>query len=120
LFEYLVKNLHKDKKRLAATAQLYISQGLYEIIKNSCHPERSPYSDEVEGSTCKYHQRYSTEDSSTPLRYAQNDIFTAGGIANNKIISEYLISQGTYANNRIPRGDAGLSFGQIFYYLISQ
>jgi len=31
LFEYLVKNLDKDKKRLAATAQLYLVQGLYHI-----------------------------------------------------------------------------------------
>jgi hydrogenase maturation protein HypF len=136
LFEYLVKNLHKDKKRLAATAQLYIAQGLCEIIKNSCHPERSPeYSrDEVEGSARKYHQQYSPEDSSTPLRCAQNDIFFSGGIANNKIISEYLISKGAYASkkiypvklpngtifNGVPRGDAGLSFGQIAYYLLSK
>lgn len=33
LFEYLIKNIHKDNKRLAATAQLYIAQGLYKIIK---------------------------------------------------------------------------------------
>jgi hydrogenase maturation protein HypF len=33
LFEYLIKNLNKDKTRLAATAQLYVAQGLLEIIK---------------------------------------------------------------------------------------
>lgn len=33
LFEYLIKNLGQDKKRLASTAQQYIAQGLYEIIK---------------------------------------------------------------------------------------
>jgi hydrogenase maturation protein HypF len=121
LFEYLIKNLHKDKKRLAATAQLYVARGLYELIKNSCHPERSrSLPAGRQGSTCKYHQRYSTEDSSTPLRCAQNDIFIAGGIANNKIISVYLISQGAYASKEIPRGDAGLSFGQIICYLLSK
>ena len=33
LFQYLIKNLNKDKKRLAATVQLYIAEGLYEIVK---------------------------------------------------------------------------------------
>lgn len=33
LFDYLTKNIHKDKKRLSATAQLYIAHGLHEIIK---------------------------------------------------------------------------------------
>jgi hydrogenase maturation protein HypF len=92
LFEYLVKNLHKNKKRLAATAQLYIAEGLYEIIKKNI----------------------------PNTRYKLPDTFIAGGIANNKIISEYLVSQGAYANKKIPRGDAGLSFGQIAYYLLSK
>ncbi|MFZ2226697.1 MAG: hypothetical protein WA064_02210 [Candidatus Moraniibacteriota bacterium] len=106
LFKYLVKNLNKDKKRLAATAQRYIAQGLYEIIKKNI----------------------------PNTRYQIPDTFLAGGIANNKIISEYLISQGAYASkkiypvklpngttfNGVPRGDAGLSFGQIVYYLLSQ
>ena len=118
LFEYLVKNLRKDKKRLATTAQLYIAQGLHEIIEHNCHPERSPYSDEAEGSSSEHHQRYSIADSSATLRCAQNDIFFSGGIANNKIISDYLISKGAYTNKKIPRGDAGLSFGQVVYYLL--
>lgn len=33
LFEYLIKNTNKDRRRLAATAQLYIAKGLYEIAK---------------------------------------------------------------------------------------
>ncbi len=33
LFKYLIKNLHRDKHRLATTAQIYIAQGLYKIIK---------------------------------------------------------------------------------------
>ena len=84
LFEYLVKNLKKDKKRLAATAQLYIAQGMHEIVKNI--------------KTIKY---------------------TSGGISNNKIISSHLESKGLIANKKIPRGDAGLSFGQISYYLLT-
>jgi len=32
LFEYLIKNLRRNKKRLAATAQLYLAQGFYKII----------------------------------------------------------------------------------------
>ncbi len=82
LFEYLIENLHKDKKRLAATAQLYIAEGLRKIINKNI-----------------------------------STTFIAGGVANNKIISAYLISQGAYASKTIPRGDAGLSFGQIIYYL---
>ncbi|MFZ2188574.1 MAG: hypothetical protein WAV73_03370 [Candidatus Moraniibacteriota bacterium] len=92
LFEYLVKNLHKDKKRLASTAQLYIAEGLYKIIKKDI-PNTS---------------------------YQIPATFLAGGIASNKIISKYLISQGAYASSEIPRGDAGLSFGQIVYYLLSK
>jgi len=81
LFEYLVKNINKDKKRLAATAQLYIAKGLYKLVEN------------------------------------RKNIFFAGGIANNKIISSHLESKGIYTNKKVPRGDAGLSFGQIIYYL---
>ncbi|KKR20553.1 MAG: putative carbamoyltransferase HypF [Candidatus Moranbacteria bacterium GW2011_GWA2_39_41] len=96
LFEYLIRNLHKDKKRLAATAQLYIAEGLYEIIKLQ---------------TTNY----------------KLQTFLAGGISNNKIISKYFeskknktgIPSGTPAVH-IPRGDAGLSFGQIIYFLLNQ
>lgn len=88
LFEYLIKNLHKDKKRLAATAQLYIAAGLYKILKLQT----------------KNHKLQT---------------FLAGGIVNNKIISQYLESKGAYINKKIPRGDAGLSFGQILYYFLT-
>lgn len=36
LFEFLIKNLHKDKKRLAITAQLYLAQGLF-LIASKYH-----------------------------------------------------------------------------------
>jgi hydrogenase maturation protein HypF len=80
LFEYLTKNLRKDKKRLAATAQMYLANGLYRIMDS-------------------------------------NNFFFAGGITNNKIISDYLLAKGGITNEKIPRGDAGLSFGQIIFYL---
>ncbi len=90
LFEYLVKNLHRDKKRLAATAQLYIAEGLYEICQRS----------KVKG-----------------------QLYFSGGMANNKIMSAYFESKGAVMNEsaswRIPRGDGGLSFGQIVYYCLS-
>ena len=99
LFEYLIKNITKDKKRLAATAQKYIADGLLELIK-TCHPEFISGSREM-------------------LKQVQHDsVFLAGGMANNKIISSILESQGVYTNKKIPRGDAGLSFGQISYYLL--
>ncbi|MEK7557979.1 MAG: hypothetical protein AAB530_02110 [Patescibacteria group bacterium] len=87
LFEYLIKNLHRNKKRLAATAQRYIIQGLYEIIFKS------------------------------KIINHKSKIFIAGGLANNKIFSAYAESRNIYLNKKIPRGDAGLSFGQIVWYL---
>lgn len=88
LFKYLIKNLHKDKKRLAATAQLYIAQGLHEIIKDS-----------------------------SIINYQS---FASGGLTNNKIISRYFQSKNIYLNNKIHRGDAGLSFGQISWFLLKK
>lgn len=85
LFEYLIKNLHKNKKRLAATAQRYIAQGLYEVLHKS----------------------------------KAKKIYFSGGLANNKIIYEYLASKGAIANQKIPRGDAGISFGQLSYYMLT-
>ncbi|EKE19379.1 MAG: hypothetical protein ACD_9C00036G0011 [uncultured bacterium] len=87
LFEYLIKNLHKDKKRLAATAQQYIANGLFQILQNT--------------------------------KYDIQNTYFSGGMANNKIISSFLESKGIYTSKKIPRGDAGISFGQIFYYLLA-
>lgn len=89
LFNYIIKHLHKkDKKRLAATAQLYIAQGLYKIIKS-----------EAKNQNLK-------------------SIFASGGLTNNKIISDYFSSKNINTSKKIPRGDAGISFGQIVYYLL--
>ena len=89
LFEYLIKNLRKDKRRLAATAQKYLADGLLQIIK-------ALHTGEVSEST-----------------------FFSGGMANNKIISSILGKQGIYISKKIPRGDAGISVGQFFYYLLT-
>ena len=94
LFEYLIKNLHKDKKRLGTTAQLYLAQGLYEIIKKNYELQ--------------------TKDCQLPA------VFAAGGVTNNKIISKYLTSKNIYLNNNILRGDAGLSFGQLIWFLLKK
>ncbi len=91
LFEFLIKNITKDKKRLAATAQKYIADGLLEIGNEFLHNKS----------------------------YIIHHTFFAGGMANNKIISKILESKGVYMNKKIPRGDAGLSFGQIFYFLLA-
>ncbi|MCK4918853.1 MAG: hypothetical protein KAS01_00530 [Candidatus Pacebacteria bacterium] len=41
LFEYLLKNINKNKKRLAATAQLYLAQGFLEIINKNSNNQNS-------------------------------------------------------------------------------
>ncbi|MBU3924708.1 hypothetical protein KJ854_02115 [Patescibacteria group bacterium] len=89
LFKYLIKNIHKDKRRLAATAQLYIAKGLYEITRLQ------------------------------PTTYNLQPIFAAGGLSNNKIISGYLEKRGVYVSKKIPRGDEGVAVGQIVYYLLN-
>ena len=85
LFDYLIKNFHKDEKRLAATAQLYVAQGLLGIIGNK----------------------------------KKSQVYISGGLSENKIISDYFKSQGFIKNKKscAPYGDAGLSLGQIVYYL---
>lgn len=92
LFEYLLENYNKDKKCLAATAQSYIASGLYEIMKQN-----------IQHSTSNIHP-----------------VFLAGGMANNKIISEYMSNKNVYLSKTIPRGDEGLAFGQILYYLFNE
>lgn len=86
LFEYLVKNLNKDRRRLAATAQCYLGEGFYEMAHN---------------------------------RNKELPLYFAGGMANNRLISASLAAKGTYLNKKIPRGDGGISFGQIIYYLLT-
>jgi hydrogenase maturation protein HypF len=94
LFKYLVKHLAKDKKRLAATAQKYLADGLVKIVK-------------------KYDQNMEYPSMSGKIP----NIYFAGGMADNKIMTKIIQAQGTYINKKIPYGDAGISFGQIVYYL---
>lgn len=88
LFKYLLKNINKDKKRLAATAQEYIAGGFYEIIKDISNS-----------------------------KFQIPNSFFAGGMANNKIMATYLKNKGVYISKEIPGGDEGIAFGQIVYYL---
>lgn len=88
LFDYLLKNISKDKKRLAATAQIYIAKGLAEIAGKNKKIKKTKY-------------------------------YFSGGMADNKIMSDYLSLQGFYLSKKIPRGDAGISFGQIIYFLLA-
>jgi hydrogenase maturation protein HypF len=103
LFEYLLKNINKDKKRLAATAQEYIARGFYEIIKAG----KNQISD-VPDSKLKNIQN---------TKYCIPDTYFAGGMANNKIMSSYLENKNVYISKKIPCGDEGIAFGQIVYYL---
>jgi len=119
LFEYLVKNLHKDKHRLAATAQLYIAQGLDEIIKY----HTSNHIHNVIPAKAGIQKIETTQNLDLDSRLHGNDkdinlVILSGGISNNKIISEYF-EKSENKKPGIPRGDAGLSFGQIVYLLSS-
>lgn len=124
LFKYLINNLHRDKSRLAATAQLYIAQGLHEIIKKSSVNSQQPFDKNQPSFICHpcLPAGRLSFDSGSPT------IFASGGITNNKIISQYFSSKNIYLNKKtrpviakqfyeIPRGDAGLSFGQLIHFL---
>ncbi len=104
LFKYLIQNLDKDKRRLAATVQIYLAKGLWEIIL--CHSGLDP----------EFIQKGLDSRSGSGMTIP---VFFAGGMANNKIMSKYLSSKGVIVSKEIPRGDAGLSVGQLFYYLLS-
>ena len=82
LFEYLVKNIDKDKVRLGATAELYLARGLFEIAKQFGKP-----------------------------------ILWSGGVAYNRIMTEFMLQNGVLTHTNIPPGDGGISFGQIAYAL---
>ncbi|MCK5085163.1 hypothetical protein KAK05_00455 [Candidatus Parcubacteria bacterium] len=120
LFEYLLKNIKRDKKRLAATAQEYIARGFWEIIKVETRQYLVP-----------------TKETQLPAKYQISNIpaskfkdilntkycipntYFAGGMANNKIISSYLENKDVYTSKKIPRGDEGIAFGQIVFYILN-
>ena len=92
LFQYLLKNINKDKMRLAATAQEYIAKGFYEMAR---------------------------KENKLNTKYCILDTYFAGGMANNKIMSSYLEKKGVYVSKKIPRGDEGIAFGQIVYFIFN-
>ena len=135
LFEYLIKNFHRDKQRLAATAQLYIAQGVHEIIKR--HKTRSikhrthivghgaqsmghgTYN--IEHKTCNAERgTFRTKMIKQDANYKMPKIILSGGISDNEIILNYFKSKNILINKNspIPFGDAGLSIGQIAFYLL--
>jgi hydrogenase maturation protein HypF len=93
LFEYLIKNLNKDKKRLAATAHYYIANGLLEITE-------------------KFNPAAAGQNSIPPIIFS-------GGMANNKIFRKYFEEKNFLLNKKTESGDPGISLGQIAYFLTS-
>ncbi len=82
LFEFLLNNIHKDKGRLAATAQMYLAKGFFKMAKQKAGNE-------------------------VP-------IVLSGGVAYNKMISEFMIKNNVLVNKKIPCGDGGVCFGQAY------
>ncbi len=82
LFEFLLGN-KKEKGKLAATAQLYLAKGLFEIAKKALKKKDMP-------------------------------IVFSGGVAYNKMISEYMLTHGVLVNKDLPVGDGCICFGQTY------
>ena len=82
LFEFLLNNINKDKGRLAATAQMYLAKGFFEIAKQKAGNE-------------------------TP-------IVLSGGVAYNRMISEFMMKNDVIVNKDIPCGDGGICYGQAY------
>ncbi len=125
LFEFLVTNLEKDKKRLAATVQRYLAEGLYEIAQQFATGRMDL--NEVRGAREREAESYSTygEGSSNRSNEEIRQIHTpsnkpivwTGGCAYNTIMTGFMLEQGVLVNKNIPAGDGGISFGQIAYVL---
>lgn len=82
LFEFLLNSINKDKGRLAATAQMYLAKGFFEIAKQKAGNE-------------------------TP-------IVLSGGVAYNRMISEFMMKNDVIVNKDIPCGDGGICYGQAY------
>ncbi|MFH2020373.1 MAG: carbamoyltransferase HypF [archaeon] len=80
LIKFILEHINEDKGKLAATAQLYLATGLYEIAKGN---------------------------SSKPIVFS-------GGVAYNRMISEFMLRKGVLTNNEIPCGDGGICYGQAY------
>ncbi|MFH1792389.1 MAG: hypothetical protein ABH819_01945, partial [Patescibacteria group bacterium] len=87
----ILKQVQNDTKHqeLAALAQTYIINGLYQIAKKSHKPK-------------------------TNL-----PIFLSGGFANNKIFQKFAAKNNIYIPQQLSPGDDNIAAGQIFWYLIS-
>lgn len=90
LFEYLIRNIKKDKKNLAFEAQRYIIEGL-SVITNS-----------ADGSSSK-----------------GKNIFLGGGLSANNIMRQFALENKIYIPEKIFCGDEGIALGQIIFYLIN-
>ena len=82
LFEFLLNNINKDKGRLAATAQMYLAKGFFEIAKQKAGNEAP--------------------------------IVLSGGVAYNRMISEFMMKNDVIVNKDIPCGDGGICYGQAY------
>jgi hydrogenase maturation protein HypF len=82
LFEFLLNNINTDKGRLAATAQMYLAKGFFEIAKQKAGNEAP--------------------------------IVLSGGVAYNRMISEFMMKNDVIVNKDIPCGDGGICYGQAY------
>ena len=80
LFEFLLENMNLDKGRLAATAQMYLANGIYDIAQKNTK--------------------------------GKLPIVLSGGVAYNKMISNFLIKNGVFVHKNIPSGDGCICVGQ--------
>jgi hydrogenase maturation protein HypF len=82
LFEFLLNSINKDKGRLAATAQMYLAKGFFEMAKQKAGNEAP--------------------------------IVLSGGVAYNRMISEFMMKNDVIVNKDIPCGDGGICYGQAY------
>jgi len=82
LFEFLLNSTNKDKGRLAATAQMYLAKGFFEMAKQKAGNEAP--------------------------------IVLSGGVAYNRMISEFMMKNDVIVNKDIPCGDGGICYGQAY------
>jgi hydrogenase maturation protein HypF len=82
LFDFLYR-MRADKGKLAATAQMYIAKGLFQIAEKAVSTKNLP-------------------------------IVFSGGVAYNRMISEYMLKHCVLVNRELPAGDGGICYGQAY------
>ncbi|MCX6661615.1 MAG: hypothetical protein NTY91_03595 [Euryarchaeota archaeon] len=75
--------MRADKGKLAATAQMYIAKGLFQIAEKAVSTKNLP-------------------------------IVFSGGVAYNRMISEYMLKHCVLVNRELPAGDGGICYGQAY------